>query len=337
MPRDLLMAVISNKYEEVPSSASQDEEDPLVAEAKACLALKEHIFDAVQPGEVETLRPSGFSALEFFSANKPRTCAWLEAPLHLFVLRKIAVPPDQVDSNPPFVPKAAFTPDVNTPKPLYPVSPTVHPLDVDDVVLRRLAAAGFCSSSLAFLAGTGGWRGFAGLLSAPAVCGLPNDIGGGGHQDSGPTQPLVSSDQCLLCRLYAHFQRVYKGLVLNASHYEEADHRVKSSSTCMKIPPGDIKWAPGSAVSVLGWTGAPAGLAPRKIKTLSIQESINLMNRVRQDYLASWRKFNLPALPKLPPQPALSLKYRETELLDEDDDAETLSADESDCETVIDG
>ncbi|VDL94487.1 unnamed protein product [Schistocephalus solidus] len=105
---------------------------------------------------------------------------------------------------------------------------------------------------------------------------------------------------------------------MNASQYVETENRVKpSSSACVKTPPGGIKWAPASAVSVIGWTGAPAGLAPRQLQTLSIQESIDLMDRVRQDYLVI--KF---------------LMYRKTTLLDTDDDADTLSADESDLETL---
>nr|VZI33146.1 unnamed protein product [Spirometra erinaceieuropaei] len=412
MPRDLLMMVTGSKDEAQSSRLSQpglDEEDALAAEANACRALRDRLFAAPSSGEA-TLRPGGFSALEFFSKNELRTCVWLEAPLNLFVLRKIAVPPDEVDSNPPFVPKTVSPRETHNAGSPHSVSVPARPLEVEDVVLRRLAATGFCSSSLAFLAGTGGWRGFAGLLSAPAVWGLP--IENNSQPDSGPLRPLVTANRCLLRRLYAHFRRVYKGLVLNASQYEETGNRVKPwSSANSKAPedlkwapgsaasivgwtgapaglaprqlqtlsiqesidlmdrvrqdylalglvlnasqyeeagnrvkpwssanskaPEDLKWAPGSAASIVGWTGAPAGLAPRQLQTLSIQESIDLMDRVRQDYLALWRKLNLPTLPQMPPESVLSQKYRETTALDTDDDAETLSADESDRETVI--
>ncbi|BHF80452.1 hypothetical protein SprV_0702358000 [Sparganum proliferum] len=340
MPRDLLMVVVTgSKDEEKSSRLSQsglDEEGALSAEANACRALRDRLFGAAPSGVVGALRPGGFSALEFFPKNELRTCVWLEAPLNLFVLRKIAVPPEEVDSNPPFVPTTVFPRETHKTGSPHSVSVPARPLEVEDVVLRRLAATGFCSSSLAFLAGTGGWRGFAGLLSAPAVWGLPNDIENNSQQDSGPLRPLVTANHCLLRRLYAHFRRVYKGLVLNASHYEEAGNRVKPWSSANSKTPEDLKWAPGLAASIVGWTGAPAGLAPRQLQTLSIQESIDLMDRVRQDYLALWRKLNLPTLPKMPPESVLSQKYRETTPLDTDDDGETLSADESDRETVID-
>ncbi|KAL7054008.1 hypothetical protein AAHC03_026645 [Spirometra sp. Aus1] len=336
MPRDLLMVVTGSKDEAQSSRLSQpglDEEDALAAEANACRALRDRLFGAAPSGGEGTLRPGGFLALEFFSKNELRTCVWLEASFNLFVLRKIAVPPEEVDSNPPFVPQTVSPRETHKTGSPHSVSVPARPLEVEDVVLRRLAATGFCSSSLAFLAGTGGWRGFAGLLSAPAVWGLP--IENNSQPDSGPLRPLVTANRCLLRRLYAHFRRVYKGLVLNASQYEEAGNRVKPWSSANSKAPEDLKWAPGSAASIVGWTGAPAGLAPRQLQTLSIQESIDLMDRVRQDYLALWRKLNLPTLPQMPPESVLSQRYREPTPLDTDDDAETLSADESDRETVI--
>ncbi|CDS38068.1 expressed conserved protein [Echinococcus multilocularis] len=131
---------------------------------------------------------------------RPKTVAWIEAPLNLHALRAIAeMPRGPVVCHPPYT-APSFSSCVS-PKSDQQTTPGSSPMlnSVNKSLLIRLAATGFNPSSLALLAGQARWRGFAGLLATSHVSRCPED----------------------LANLYRLFRRVHRGLVLNTDLYRE--------------------------------------------------------------------------------------------------------------------
>ncbi|VDK35298.1 unnamed protein product [Taenia asiatica] len=104
-----------------------------------------------------------------------------------------------------------------------------------------------------------------------------------------------------LANLYRIFRRVYRGLALNTDLYRES----ASEPSCSPL-----------------WT-TPV----RQLKTLSTEESLKVMTRVRDEMKVSQKEVMLEVRPSLPPASAMLLKYREQQAEESDD---TLCGDSDD-------
>ncbi|VDM32167.1 unnamed protein product [Hydatigera taeniaeformis] len=204
---------------------------------------------------------------------RPKTVAWIEAPLNLHALYAIAeMPRGPVVCHPPYV--ASPIPSNSSQQAMPESRPMLNSMNKS--LLIRLAATGFNPSSLALLAGKAQWRGFAGLLAASHVSQCPDD----------------------LANLYCLCKRVYRGLALNTDLYRE-DASKPSYSPLWSSP-------------------------LRQLKTLSMEESLKVMTRVRDEIKKGTM---VEARSGLPPASALLLKYREQQAEESDD---TLCADSDD-------
>ncbi|VDD76671.1 unnamed protein product [Mesocestoides corti] len=210
------------------------------------------------------------------AALRPKSVAWIEAPLNLYLLRTIFHPPEHVATQPPYAATVAY------PSPPIPQTGVTALCHADDKLLHRIACAGLSPRSLSLLAGQGKWRGFAGLLLASRV----------------------SEDVDVVAQLYRHFHRVHKSLSLNAGLYHE---NAKTSSTPATVVP----WNPVN----------------RHLKTLSMEESLRIMIRARDEYRASQQRGELDVRPTMPPASVLLTKYRDQP---SEDDNETNSGIDSD-------
>ncbi|KAL5105304.1 hypothetical protein TcWFU_009451 [Taenia crassiceps] len=131
-------------------------DDGTNSEGKAC-ELKHQQLSGEHLGASLMARTAHYSKLNtaILARLRPKTVAWIEAPLNLSALRAIAdMPRGPVTCHPPYI------------------APSLH----EKTLLLKLAATGFNPSSLASLAGQARWHGFAGLLVASGVSRCPEDL-----------------------------------------------------------------------------------------------------------------------------------------------------------------
>ncbi|KAM7538991.1 hypothetical protein Aperf_G00000050024 [Anoplocephala perfoliata] len=133
---------------------------------------------------------------------KPKTVAWLEAPLNYRSFLHISkTATGAVASVPPYLPASASYQVLSNPNSHEPQAASAPILSsFEDSLLRCLAIAGFAPQSLAILAAKGGWRGFAGVLFALGI-----------SKESPET----------LADLYRCFTKVNRGLAINTDLYKE--------------------------------------------------------------------------------------------------------------------
>ncbi|CAH8436674.1 unnamed protein product [Schistosoma turkestanicum] len=176
-----------------------------------CYKLYEFLFDnlSLSSNNNENIINGGdivlryFSnSLEFLKLSKAKTIMWMEAPIELYLLRKLKTACNIMAN------KSALDSTNNQ----------INDLNkIPDNILRRLAVVGLGRTRLTRLAGLGGWRQFAGFLSYHPSSSLMLQ----NSEEDIVKNAFVTDDLEIIRILYVYFHNVYKHLDRHEKCYLE--------------------------------------------------------------------------------------------------------------------
>ncbi|THD21095.1 hypothetical protein D915_008299 [Fasciola hepatica] len=267
---------------------------------------------------------------EFSQAGITRSLPWMEAPLELEFLKELKVNNALAERLQHSV-RLDDEPSKTTNRGLQ---------EVPDVILRRLASVGLGRTRLSCLAGLAGWYGFAGLLGYRFH---PNSNFETGSSDKTPnnsedrrTSAFVTDDLQVLQDLYSFFRRVCSHMDRHSRYYREGK-RSQTAPGSRILPPDFALPAFDNPSRIRAWVaGGNALFHPNAVhpaRVLSVDESIELMQKAQRAYQEARMKRDLPTYPSLPPDSTKLYRYRDI-CRESASDAQS-SEDESSSDTEV--
>ncbi|CAH8438550.1 unnamed protein product [Schistosoma rodhaini] len=333
---------------------------------KECYKLYELLFDKLpSPSNndektINNVVLRYFSnSLEYLKLSKAKTIMWMEAPIELYLLRKLKTACNIMANKSTLASTNNKVNDFNK---------------IPDNILRRLALVGLGRTRLTRLAGLGGWKQFAGFLSyhpssSSSISGNSKITSHTNEEADMVRNAFVTDDLETIRILYIYFRDVYKHLDRhercclenNSNHHNKLMKSFPSTKLSGKqhhpfllsyldyhcdndnaefsdvTNKHDKKYKLSDKIQAWISSGNQLfdPLGHRQLCPLNINQSINLMKSVQAKYEKSRIKFKLPPYPSMPAEPINLNRYRDPSLLlleEMDSSSSSLSTSSSDPE-----
>ncbi|CAH8834751.1 unnamed protein product [Trichobilharzia szidati] len=312
-----------------------------------CCKLCEFLFTQVTSGDNVSSTDGDIqlrhfrNPMEYLKLSKVKTMMWMEAPMELYLLRKLKTACSIMTK------KSTSTTENN-------VSNNLN--KVPDEILRRLALVGLGRTRLTRLAGLGGWKGFAGFLAYRSLSSTSQDTSTTDNDDDAKGKAFVTDDLQVIHSLYSYFRNIYMHLDRhekcyledNKSNYKQERSLFKQAIPSRKIYNplllSNIDYFNDVKIHLTGnnnminnqennnnkqsvvwseklqaWTASGNQLfdphGQRQLCRLSMQQSMDLMKKVQLNYENSRIKYKLPSYPTMPPEPTKLNRYRDPSVM----------------------